>query len=59
MSMYTEAELNDYNEPVDANECTEMRHAAELGYSLDAISTLFKFEEKTVQHHLHNDCSHY
>jgi hypothetical protein len=57
--MYTDAEIKDRDEPVDADECTEMRCAAELGYTLDAISELFEFEEKTVQQHLHNDCKHY
>jgi hypothetical protein len=57
--MYTKAELNDGPEPVDADECTEMNRAVELGYTVDAISTLFEFEKQTVEQHLHDDCKHY
>ncbi|SFR65442.1 hypothetical protein [Halogeometricum limi] len=57
--MYTKEELDDGCEPVDADECTEMNRAAELGYTVEAISTLFEFEKKTVQQHLHDDCKHY
>ena len=57
--MHTEAELNDEFEPVDADECAEMRLACESGYSVDSLSMHFEFEAATVRHHLDGDCSHY
>ncbi|MDS0297508.1 hypothetical protein NDI76_01970 [Halogeometricum sp. S1BR25-6] len=57
--MHTEAELNDEFEPVDADECTEMRLAAEVGYTVEALATHFEFDEATVRHHLDGHCSHY
>jgi hypothetical protein len=57
--MYTEAELSDDFEAVDADECSEMRRAAELGYSLESLSDHFEFDEETLRHHLEDECTHY
>lgn len=57
--MYTEAELDDTFDSVDADECAEMRLSFELGYSVEALSTHFAFEEAAVRHHLDDCCSHY